>query len=103
MTKKITAKEWYIIGKGHASNKWCRPFCVYTLGKTANDNYIRRAYLNWIFYIIIFIPIHLLGAIYYMWDGGLKNMEILKRYITSDYLDWGSESWKRADEIYKNK
>lgn len=52
-------------------------------------------------YLFTFIPLHLTQMVLCIWDGGLKTFEIANRYITCDYLSWGSPSWKIANEILK--
>lgn len=62
--------------------------------------YIRQEVQLW-FYILIFIPLHLIQVIICLWDGGLKTFEIANRYLTCDYCPWGSPNWKIANKILK--
>ena len=52
-------------------------------------------------YILLFIPVHLMGLAFCMWDGGLKTFEINPRLVMEDYLAWGSLGWKAANNILK--
>jgi hypothetical protein len=38
-----------------------------------------------------------------LWDGGLKEFDINKRYLGNDILMAGSECYIRAKEIWNNK
>ena len=51
----------------------------------------------------MFIPLHFIKIFVCAWDGGLKEYTIEPRKLGTDYLSKGSESWKRANEIYNQK
>jgi hypothetical protein len=103
LKKKISSKDWTYIGRYNYAAKWLRPLCSYSLIKE-NDNMFRREQkVGWHLYLILFIPVHVLQALWCLWDGGLKEFEINKRYLGSDVLVSGSECFMRAEEIWNNK
>ena len=103
MKKKITFAEWNEIGIYNHAVKWLRPFCVYHLIKEG-DRYKREQRIPLWFYLIIFIPAHLLQVLTCMWDGGLKEFEFADRYLGGDYLDWvGDPAWEKAKAIWDRK
>lgn len=100
MKKRITLKDWTYIGKYNPAAKWCRPLCAYSLIKEDDNIYKRVQKMNLMWYILIFIPVHILQALVYMWDGGLKEFTILGRDISYDILEKGSGAFPRAEEIW---
>lgn len=102
MTKKrISKAQWETIGKYNPAAKWIRPFCNYYLEKAEGGNYRRSSEVKLWLYVLLFIPLHLLSALYLLWDGGLKEFEIESRYFGSDILGHGSTCWERANKIWK--
>ena len=101
--KKISNKNWEYIGKYNYAAKWLRPLCSYTLMKEADGRFKREQRVGWILYLILFIPVHILQALWCIWDGGLKEFEINERYLGGDWLIQGSESYNRAEEIWNGK
>jgi hypothetical protein len=99
MKKRITLKDWTYIGKCNHAAKWCRPICSYRLVKKDID-FIREQKMGWPWYIIVFIPVHILQAFACIWDGGLKEFTILGRDIGYDVLTRGSPAYTRAEEIW---
>lgn len=103
MKKRITRKEWEYIGKYNYAAKWLRPFCSYSLVKEG-ERFKREQRIPLWLYLILFIPVHLLQALYCVWDGGLKEFEIGERYLGGDYLGWVEDStWEKAKEIWERK
>lgn len=100
MEKKISLKEWTYIGRYNHAAKWCRPFCTYTLIKEDERTFKREQKVNWFVYLLIFIPIHILQVFVCMWDGGLKEFIIFSRNLGYDTMSKGSESFKRAEEVW---
>ena len=98
---KINLKDWTYISKYNHAAKWLRHFCEYKLIKESNGNFRREQRINFIFYLIICIPVHILQTLYCMWDCGLKEFEWLGRFLGDDVLVRESEPWKRAKEIYE--
>lgn len=98
--KKISLKEWTYIGKLNHAAKWCRPLCSYTLIKQDEKTFIREQKINLFAYLLIFIPIHLLQAFVCMWDGGLREFIILKRGLGKDFLNKGTASFERAEQVW---
>lgn len=100
---KITYDEWTEIGKYNYAAKWLRRFCSYRLVKTSDTEFKREQRINLIIYLLIFVPVHILQALWCMWDGGLKEFEFAGRYIGSDYLPDCGSAFKRAEKIWNSK
>lgn len=83
MKKRISQAEWEYIGKYNPARKWLRPLCSYSIVEI-EDGFRRECKISWPLYLVIFIPIHLLQALYCMWNGGLKEFEIEGRHIGHD-------------------
>lgn len=54
--------------------------------KESDNAFMRVCRISWPVYLLIFIPVHLAQAFYYMWDGGLKCFEIEGRHIGYDNI-----------------
>lgn len=103
MKKNVGRKNWEYIGIYNPAAKWLRPFCTYTLTEIERG-YRRECYINLFIYLILFIPFHLLEALYCMWDGGLKEFTIEGRYIGGDDLiDFhdGTGAYPKAKEVWE--
>lgn len=105
MKKRITRKEWEYIGKYNPAAKWLRPLCSYSLVEVENG-FRRDCKISWPMYLILFIPVHLLQALFCMWDGGLKEFEIMMRHLGHDYLskfqyDADNNPYNKAKEIWE--
>ena len=98
---KINQNDWTYIGKCNDAAKWLRPLCEYKLIEENNGNFRREQRIGLIAYAIICIPVHILQALYCMWDGGPKEMEWQGRFLGYDTLVRGSEPWEKAKEIYE--
>jgi hypothetical protein len=103
LKKRISNKDWEYIGKYNYAAKWLRPLCRYTLIKEPDGRFKREQCIGWFVYLLLFIPVHILQAFWCLWDGGLKEFEINKRYLGSDVLVSGSECFTRAEEIWNRK
>ena len=101
--KRITFKEWTYVGKYNYAAKWCRPFCTYTLIRKNDNTIVREQKVNFLAYLILFIPLHILQVFVLIWDGGLKEFEIFKRMLGKDTLAKGSLSYERAEAIFTGK
>lgn len=102
MKKKISLKEWSYIGRCNYAAKWCRRLCSYYLIRENDNTFKRLQQVNLFYYILIFIPIHLLQALGCMWDGGLREFTIFGRYLGVDVLSKSSESFARAEAVWNN-
>ena len=105
MKKRITQAEWEYIGKYNPAAKWIRPFCSYFLVKTENG-FRRECKINLLIYLITFIPVHLLQALWCMWDGGLKEFEFVGRLLGHDNIKEHGENmgaFSKAKEIWEKK
>lgn len=100
MKKRITLKDWAYIGKLNHAAKWCQPICSYSLIKEDDNTFKRVQKMSWLWYFIIFIPVHILNVFVCLWDGGLKEFIILGRDIGYDILAKGSPAHIRAEEIW---
>lgn len=99
---RISLKEWLYIGQYHPVRESCRWMCVHKLEKDG-DGYRRKVAISLPFYLLFFIPIHLINLFIVLWDGGLKEFEIQPRNINSDYIYPGCSSWEKANEIFQKK
>ena len=95
--KRITLREWTYIGKYNHAAKWCRRFCTYTLIRKNDHTIVREQKVNFLAYLIMFIPLHILQVFVLMWDGGLKEFKLFKRMLGKDILAKGSSSYERAE------
>jgi hypothetical protein len=103
MKKRINLKDWTYVGKYNHAAKWCRSLCSYYLIKENDKIFKRVQKVNIFIYILIFIPLHLLQALVLLWDGGLREFIIFSRYLGTDTLVKGSESFTRAETIWNDK
>ena len=100
LKKKISRKEWTEIGQYNYAAKWLRTLCQYTLIKEPDGRFKREQRIGWFVYLLLFIPVHILQALWCLWDGGLKEFEIAERYLGGDWLAPGSKSFTRAEKIW---
>ena len=103
LKKKISNKEWIEIGKYNYAAKWLRPLCSYTLIRESETQFRREQRIGWLVYLLLFIPVHILQLLWCIWDGGLKEFEINKRYLGSDLLFLGDACYERADKIWNGR
>lgn len=105
MTKKITLKDWTYIGELHYAKGWIRPLCTHTLTKTGEKDFLRVVKIAWIPYLIMFIPLCVLIALWCMWEGGLVEFEFPHRFLGADefHENWGANqpAYPRAKEIWE--
>lgn len=102
MKKKITRQEWNEIGVYNYAAKWLRPLCSYCLVHLEDGSFKREQYIPMCLYLLIFIPAHVIQALYCMWDGGLKEFELAGRHLGSDNLGRvGDSAWTKAKEIWE--
>ena len=98
-TKKITLDQWTMIGKYNYAVKWVRKACAYTLTKETDTKYRRDQYIPLWLYVVLFVPVCVVQAVWCMWDGGLKDFELPERYLGGDYL-WSCDYDGLLEEIY---
>lgn len=80
MKKRISYADWTAIRPDNYAVEWFRPMCKYTLVKEG-DRFKREQRIPLWFYLLIFIPAHLVQALWCMWDGGLREFEFADRYL----------------------
>lgn len=103
MKKRITLKDWTHIGIYNPAAKWLRPIASYTL-EEIDGGFRRECKVPMWLYLIIFIPLHLLQALWCMWDGGLREFTIEGRHIGYDNIrEHGENSgaYLKAKEIWE--
>ena len=61
--KRISRADWEYIGKYNPTAKWLRPLASYTLIEV-EDGFRRECRIPWIVYLVIFIPVHVLQALW---------------------------------------
>lgn len=103
LKKRISRRDWAIIGKYNYAAKWLRPLCSYSLTKESDGRFKREQVVGWPLYLVLFIPVHILQLLWCMWDGGLKEFEINPRYLGGDWFVPGSECYTRAEKIWNDK
>lgn len=101
MKKRITSKEYQTIGRTNVV-EWAMPLCNFTLEETEGGNYEVITEIKTLPYLLLFIPVHLVELVKCIWDGGLIAFELVSKHIGRVHYSWGSECWKKADEIMKN-
>jgi hypothetical protein len=101
--KRISLKEWTYIGKHNHAAKWYRHICSYTLIKRDEKTFVREQKINLFAYLLIFIPIHLLQVFVCLWDGGLREFIIFKQDLGKDFLNKGTASFDRAEQIWNSE
>ena len=103
MKKRISLKEWESIGRYNYVRKIFRPLCSYSLTKDDDGNFVRLQCVSFPIYALLFVPLHLLQIICLIWDGGLRDFEIMSRHVGRDTLFTDSLVWQRANEIWEGK
>lgn len=98
MKKHISLNDWYSIGKCHPAAKWLRPFCSHSLIKT-DEGFRRDCRISWHLYLVLFIPAHLIQALYCMWRGGLIEFEFADRHLGSDYYTEHNENYTYYSKV----
>ena len=100
--KKISLDQFMDIGKYNVVNKHFRKFCNYYLedNRAVKGGFNRKVCFKWWFYILMFIPAHLLQVVLCIWDGGLKEFEIEKRNVQYDYVDKWTDSHEKCCAIF---
>ena len=105
MKNRISQKEWEYIDEYNPAAKWVRPLCSYSLVKVEDNCFRRECKISWPVYLILFIPCHLLQALWCMWDGGLKEFEIGKRNLSQDVYHenygWCKLDYSKAKEVWE--
>lgn len=100
---KISLKDWTYIGQYNRVRLLLRKCCNYTLTQEDSGNFKREQKIALWFYILAFIPMHLIDALLCMWNDGLKNFELQSRYIGFDIINKNTNSWNKAKEIYEKR
>lgn len=103
LKKKISRKDWTYIGKYNHVRKWLQPLCSYTLIKEPDGRFKREQEVSWLLYLIMFIPVHILQALWCVWDGGLKEFEINERYLGGEWFIPGDGCYERAEKIWNSR
>lgn len=99
-TKKITLDEWTMLGKYNYARPCFRKACTYTLTKETAEKYRRDQFIPMWLYIIMFVPVCIIQAVWCMFDGGLKEFELPEQYLGGDYL-WSCDYDGLLEEIYE--
>lgn len=101
--KKISYAEWMEIGICNYAAKWLRPLCSYDLIREPSGKFKREQRVGMFVYLLLFIPVHIIQALWCIWDGGLKEFEINERYLGGDWMTPGSDSYETAKRIWNEK
>lgn len=97
--KKLTKEEKKEFKRYTATA--ANPMINFYLREAEGGGYYLTEEIKMWFYILSFLLVHLTQLVICIWDGGLKTFEINSRVILKDYLAWGSNSWKTANNILK--
>ena len=86
--KKISYNEAAFIRrygyeKKHYFEKY---FCNWYIEKESPNNGHMKLYMKKWVYMILFIPVHVFAFLYYLWDGGIKEMFLYPRMVTDDNI-----------------
>ena len=104
MKKRISQKDWEYIGKYNPAAKWLRHLCSYSLVEI-EDGFRRECKISWPVYLLLFIPVHLIQALWCMWDGGLIEFEITGRHLGHDdikeHTGGNTGAFPKAKEIWE--
>lgn len=61
-------------------------FGVWYIEKRNETHGTMALYVKWWFYLLTFIPAHILKLLYCAWDGGLKEFSIERRLVSCDNI-----------------
>ena len=100
-SKRISLDQWTMLGKYNHARPCFRKLCNYSLTKESDTKYRRDQYISLPLYLILFLPLSIIQAVWCMWDGGLKEFELPPRYLGGDYL-WSCDYGGLLEEIYEN-
>lgn len=100
---KITLDEWTDIGQYNHAAKWLRRFCRYDLIKEPDGRFKREQRIGLAAYLIMFIPVHIIQALWCIWDGGLKEFEFAERYLGGNWFIPWEAAFERAEKIWNSK
>ena len=89
--------------KEHFKEKYC---CNWYIQKTSDTWGKMDLYVKWWFYILTFIPVHVLQAFWCMWDGGLREFSFEPRRIQSHNVigfknDPSDSMFNRLKEVWE--
>lgn len=102
---KITYKEAAYIRRYKKKHFMEKHFCDWNLVMVNDCSGYMRLYIKWWFYILIFIPAHILKMFLCMWDGGLKHFCLESREcnyscVVGSPTDGADSEFGRFKEIW---
>ena len=100
MKKKISLDEWNMLSPYNRAQPWARRFCTYKLENINEVHYRREQSIGLPIYLLCFIPLSIIQAVYCLWDGGLKEFEWPICYLGGDDL-WSCDYDGLLEEIYE--
>ena len=102
MKKRISANECSYIGRANNMTKWVKLLTMFTLEERDNGDFRVDQKMKLLPYILLFIPVHLIFFLLYMFDGGLLDFRIQKRFLSQQTFNRNldPEHWKRARNIW---
>lgn len=84
--KKISYNDTAYIYRFKENHFFRKHFCNnYIWMNNPNEGMMKCDIKIW-FYILIFIPIHIINSVFLLWDGGIKYSEIMPRNIRTDNI-----------------
>lgn len=100
MKKRITLQEWNEISQYNHGAKWIRPFCTYYL-ICENGAFKREQRVALWFYLLVFIPFHIIQTFYCLWNTGLKNFEVVPISIATEYVGTAGAQYEKVKNIWE--
>lgn len=82
--KKISYNDIAYICRFKENHFFRKHFCNnYIWMNNPNEGMMKCDMKIW-FYILIFIPIHIINFVFLLWDGGIRHFEIMSRNVRTD-------------------
>ena len=105
MKKQITYEDAAFILKYEKHHWFLHWFCDWFAQMYNNNEGAISCYLKWWAYILLFLPYCITQFFYLLWDGGIKDFEILPRlanfyHMTGSTLEGDETQFGRLKIVY---
>lgn len=91
--KKMSYKDFATLAGYKKNHYFMRVTCSFYYEDGLMIHIWAKMKLFW--YILFFLPIHIIKLFYVLWDGGLRDFAIEPRWITVHHVDKTSERYKK--------